>query len=60
MVWLSGTTLWMHGNYGNNIKQMSQRKWIKIMEHVENNLGTPLETLLRTKTYLERKKRQIL
>jgi len=25
------------------------------MEHVENNLGTPLGTLLRTKTYLERK-----
>ncbi len=26
------------------------------MEHVENNLGTLLGTLLRTKMYLERKK----
>jgi hypothetical protein len=29
------------------------------MEHVENNLGTLLGTLLRTKTYLERKLKKI-
>jgi hypothetical protein len=49
------------GTMGTTYKaNVTKKKWIKIMEHVENNLGTPLGTLLRTKTYLERKKRQIL
>jgi len=49
---------WGHGNFGNNIRNMSQSIWDKIIKltttwninwkHIGNTLGTPIWTLLGT------------